>query len=125
MMDLRKIVSTKWCLLVTEMRIGSGRQKVQTLGVIHRAGLEVQKRKLNPFPNKLWFLHVCRTSLLKTQWEKEKLLGTSNFSFFHSVFYPFRKTSTIFINFKIVVCKLFKLGRVQNLLFGKGLKTLY
>ena len=29
------------------------------------------------------------TSLLKTLWEKEKLLVTSNFSFSHSVFYPF------------------------------------
>ena len=27
-----------------------------------------------PFPNKLWFLRVCRASLLKTPWEKEKLL---------------------------------------------------
>ena len=43
---------------------------------------------LNPFPNKPWFLRVCSTSLLKTVGEKEKLLVTSNFSFFHSVFYP-------------------------------------
>ena len=64
---------------------------------------------LNPFPKKPWFLRVCSTSLLKTQWEKENLLVTSNFSFFHSFFYPFRKTSTIFINFKIVVCELFQL----------------
>ena len=43
----------------------------------------------NPFPNKPWFLRVCSTSLLKTLWEKDKLLVTSNFSFSHSVFYPF------------------------------------
>ena len=43
----------------------------------------------NPFPNKPWFLRVCSTSLLKTLWEKEKLLVTSNFSFSHIVFYPF------------------------------------
>ena len=36
---------------------------------------------VNPFPNKPWFLRVCCTSLMKTQWEKEKLLVTSNFSF--------------------------------------------
>ena len=36
---------------------------------------------INPFPNKPWFLRVCSTSLLKTLWEKEKLLVTSNFSF--------------------------------------------
>ena len=44
---------------------------------------------LNPFPNKPWFLRVCNTSLWKTMLEKEKLIVTSNFSFSHSVFYPF------------------------------------
>ena len=75
----------------------------------------------NPFPNKPWFLRVCSTSLLKTQWGKEKLLVTSNFSFSHSVFYPFGELYTIFIKLKIVVCKLFQFGRVYNLSFGKGL----
>ena len=46
--------------------------------------------RVNPFPNKAWFLRVCRISFMKTQWKKEKLLITSNFSFSHSVFYPFR-----------------------------------
>ena len=41
---------------------------------------------VNPFPNKPWFLRVCCISLMKTLWEKEKLLVTSNFSFSHSVF---------------------------------------
>ena len=59
---------------------------------------------INPFPNKPWFLNVCSTSLVKTLWEKEKLLVMSNFSFSHSVFYPFGKLSAIFIKFKIVVC---------------------
>ena len=44
---------------------------------------------------------VCRTSLLKTLWEKEKLFVTSNFSFSHSVFYPFGEPSAIFINLKL------------------------
>ena len=57
-------------------------------------------------------------------WEKEKLLVTSNFSFFRSVFYPFGKFSAIFTKFEIVVCKLFQIGWVYNLSFGKGL-TLY
>ena len=56
----------------------------------------------NPFPNKPWFLRVSSTSLLKTLREKEKLLVTSNFSFSYSVFYPFRKLSSILIKFKIV-----------------------
>ena len=66
----------------------------------------------NSFPNKPWFLHVCSTSLLKTRWEKEKLLVTSNFPFSHSVFYPFIRLSTIFIKLEIDVCKLFQFGRV-------------
>ena len=77
--------------------------------------------KFNPFPNKPWFLSVCCISLLKTLWEKEKLLVTSNFSFCHSVFYPFGEFSAIVITFEIVVCKLFEFGRVLNLSFGKGL----
>ena len=77
----------------------------------------------HPFPNKPWFLRVCSTSLLKTLWEKEKLLVTSNFSFSQSVFCHFRKLSTIFINFKIVIWKLIQFGRVQNLSFGKVLKA--
>ena len=67
---------------------------------------------LNPFPNKPWFLRVCRTSALKTPWEKEKLLVTSNFSFSHSVFYLFGELSATFNKFEIVVCKLFQFGRV-------------
>ena len=75
---------------------------------------------VNPFPNKPWFLRVCYTSLLKTLWEKEKLLVTSNFSFSHSVFHLSGELSAIFIKFKIVVCRHFEFGRVKNLLFGKG-----
>ena len=40
---------------------------------------------INPFPG-----------LLKTLWEKEKLLVTSNFSFSRSVFYSFGELSAIF-----------------------------
>ena len=67
---------------------------------------------LNPFPNKPWFLRVCSWSLLKKLLEKEKLLVTSNFSFSHSVFLPFRKPSAILIKSEIVVCKLFEFGGV-------------
>ena len=54
---------------------------------------------INPFPNKPRFLRLCSTSLLKTLWEKKKLLVTSNFSFSHSVFYLFEEISAIFIKF--------------------------
>ena len=47
-----------------------------------------KQQNVNPFPNKPWFLHVCRTSLMKTLLEKEKLLMTSKFSVSHSIFYP-------------------------------------
>ena len=76
---------------------------------------------INPFLNKPWILHVCSTSLLKMLREKEKLLVTSNFSFSHSVFYHFGQLSAIQIKLKIVVCKFFQFGRVQNLSFGKRL----
>ena len=68
---------------------------------------------LNAFPqtNKPCFLRVCNTSLLKTQKLKEKLLITSNFSFYHCVFYLYGELSAIFIIFEIVVCKLFQFGR--------------
>ena len=57
------------------------------------------KHDFNPFPNKPWYQRVCRRRLSKTPWEKEKLLVTSNFSFSHSVFYPFGKLSAIFTIF--------------------------
>ena len=65
------------------------------------------KKNYNPFPNKPLFLHVCSTSLLKNLWENKKWLVTSNFSLTHSISYPFRELSTIYIRFKIVVGKLF------------------
>ena len=56
--------------------------------------------------------YMSAVQVLKTTWEKEKLLVTSNFSCSHSVFYPFGELSAIFIKFKIVVCKLFQFGTV-------------
>ena len=73
----------------------------------------------NPFPNKPWFLRVSCKSLLKTLWEMEKLLVTSNFSFSHSVSYPFEELSSFFIKFEIVICKLFQFERDLNLSFEK------
>ena len=45
---------------------------------------------LNSFPNKPLILRVISTGLLKTLWEKEKLLITSNFSF-SQCFFAFLK----------------------------------
>ena len=57
-------------------------------------------RRVKPFPKKPWLLRLCNTNLLKTLREKEKLLVTSNFSFSHSVFYPFGGLSAIVIKFE-------------------------
>ena len=73
----------------------------------------VQYVSLNPFPNNLLFLRLCCTRPLKTSWEKEKLLVTSNFSFSHGVFYPFGELCTIFIEFEIFVCKLSQIGSLR------------
>ena len=67
---------------------------------------------INRFPNKPWCVRVCSKSLLKTLWETEKLLVTSNFSFSHSVFNTFGELFPIFIKLKIVVCRLFQFGRL-------------
>ena len=45
---------------------------------------------LNPFLHRYSFCHIYNRQLLKTLWEKEKLLETSNFSFSHNVFYSIR-----------------------------------
>ena len=69
---------------------------------------------INPFPNKPSFLHVCSTFYrLKTQWEKEIL------------FIPFWELSTIFIKFRIVICKIFHFGRTKNLSFWERLKVVF
>ena len=79
----------------------------------------------NPFPKKAPVLCVCNTSLLKTLWEKKKLLVTSNFSISHSVFYVFGELYVIFVKLEIVVCKLFQFGSVLNISFGKELKKTF
>ena len=70
---------------------------------------------INPFQNNSWLLRVYNTGLLKTLWEKEKLLVTSNFSFSRSVFYPFGELSAIFI--KLKNCRLQTLSVWKSLKF--------
>ena len=74
---------------------------------------------INIFQNKPCFSRVCSTSLLKTLWETEKLIVTSNFSFSHRVFYPSGELSTIFIKFEILVCT-FSLEDSKICRLGKG-----
>ena len=54
-----------------------------------------------PFPNKPWFLCVCSKCLLKTLWEREKLLIRSKFSFCQSVFNPFGELSPFSSNLNL------------------------
>ena len=64
---------------------------------------------------KPWFLRVCCRSLLKTLWEKQKLLVTSNFSISHGVFYPFGWTFCYF--HQVLNCRLLTLSVWKSLKF--------
>ena len=75
---------------------------------------------LNPFPNKPWLLRVCSTSLLKTLWEKEKLLVTSNFSFSHSFFYSFENFLSPPSNSTLSSANSFGLEKSKICRLGKG-----
>ena len=61
------------------------------------------------FSNKALFLRACNKNLLKTLWEKEKLLVTSNFSFSHSVFYSLGKFPPFSSNLKLSFANSFNL----------------
>ena len=86
------LLKTKNCLFQQERNIA---ERENTPVSITRI-FSFFQQCFNSFPNKPWFLRVCNKSLLRTLWEKEKLLVTSNFSFSHSVFYPFGELSAIF-----------------------------
>ena len=61
-------------------------------------------------------------SLLKTFWEKKKMLVTSIFFFSHNVFYPMKDKFIILsnINFNLSSANAFNLGK-PKILSGKGL----
>ena len=76
---------------------------------------------LNLFPNKPLFLHVCSRNLLKTTRKKEKLLVTSNFSFFHNVFLTRLENFPPFSsNLKLSSANSFSLEESQICRLGKG-----
>ena len=70
-------------------------------------------KRINPFPNKSWFLRVCSTSLLKTMWKKEKLLVTL-FSTQLENFLPF------LLNFKLLSANSLSLEESKSCRLGKG-----
>ena len=77
------------------------KQKMLLTNISPRSFQPIQRqlKSFNPFPNKPLLLHLYNTSLLKTQWEKEKLPVTSHFSFSYSILYPSKKLSAIYIIF--------------------------
>ena len=76
---------------------------------------------INPFPNKAWFLRVCSIGLLKTLWENEKLLVTSNFSF-SQCFLPFRKTFCHFYQIRSSRSKTLWVWKSQNFVIWERVK---
>ena len=66
------------------------------------------------------FYESVAQGLWKKLWEKEKLLVTINFSFFHSVSLSLGELPAIVIKFKIVICKPFQLEASKICLLGKG-----
>ena len=89
----RGVVSEQWSLKAEDClrRVVVSQQWSLKAEDCLRRAVASEQWFLNSFPNKPWFSCVCSTSHLKIVWVKEKLLVTSNFSFSHSVFYPFRK----------------------------------
>ena len=75
-----------------------------------------------------WFSCVCSTSLLKTRWEKEKLLITSTLSFFPTVFtmhlenfIPFSTNLKLLsANSELKLSKICHLGRGKYMHFYKS-----
>ena len=51
----------------------------------------------NPFPHNNTFWRVWERSLLKTLWEKEKMLVASIFSFSHNVFYTIKEKEKMLV----------------------------
>ena len=100
----------RYCLIMDPLK---SKQPTDLCGRI-----DLRQAEDKPFSNKPWYSHVCSTSHLKTLWEKEKLLITSNFSFSHNVSSSLWKLSAIFIKFEIIRYKLFQLEDS----YGKELK---
>ena len=74
----------------------------------------------NLFPHNDTFWRPWETSFLKTLWEKEKMLVTSNFSFSHSVFYRWNNFLPFSSNFKLSSAKSFNLeeSKICRLVMG-------
>ena len=70
------------------------------------------KRGLNSLPHNPEFLRLQDRSLLKTLWEKEKMLVTTNVSFSRDVFYPIKDRNHHLSYIYFVACNCFQYGHV-------------
>ena len=68
----------------------------------------------NSFPNNRCFLRPWDGRLLKTLWEKEKMMVTSIFSFSHNAFYPIKDKSYSLHHIYFAVCTCFQIGQVNK-----------
>ena len=68
----------------------------------------------NPLPHNHNISRPCIRNLLKTLWEKEKMLATSIFSFSHNIFYPSQDKFPFLSHIYFVICKSFQFGQGQN-----------
>ena len=74
----------------------------------------------NPFPNKPWFLRVYRTSLLRTLWEKDKLLVRAIYPFPTVFSIRFDNFMTFSSNLKLSSANSFSLEESKICRLGKG-----
>ena len=80
---------------------------------------------LNPLPHHPDFSRPCTRSLLKTLWEKEKMLVTSIFFFCHNVFYPSQNKFCFFQSWLFCRLQMFSIWtKFKVLSFGKELKPI-
>ena len=79
-------------------------------------------KSFHPFPNKPCISRVCSTSLLKTLWEKDKLLMRSSFFPFLTVFSTLLESFLPFSpNLNLSSANSTSLEQSKHLSFGKGL----
>ena len=76
-------------------------------------------KSVNPYPHTDVFWRLCSRRLLKTLWQKEKLLITSNFSFCHNVFNSIEKS----IFHLLTVLTVFQSRLLQNCCMWERVKV--
>ena len=84
----------------------------QHFDVLEGMGTHCNTSKLLTLSQTSPCFNMYAVQVLKSLWENEKLLVTSNFSCSHSVFYPFGELCAIFIELSLSVWKCQKFCRL-------------